>query len=64
MVWVVGGPSGTSLSTAGLQLAGYDPTSRYLSEHLVLASAGGATLILLENVLHLVEDNSTLGLFT
>ena len=64
MVWVVGGPSCTSLSTAGKQLAGKDPTSRYLFDHLIMAAACGATLILLENVLPLVEDDSTHGLYT
>ena len=34
VVWVLGGPSCTSLSTAGKQLAGDDPTSRYLFDHI------------------------------
>ena len=63
VVWVLGGPSCTSLSTAGNQLAGKDPTSRYLFGHLVIAAALGASLILLENVLYLVEGDNIHGLY-
>ena len=44
VVWVFGGPSCTSLSTAGKQLAGRDPTSRYLFDHIAMAAACGASL--------------------
>jgi site-specific DNA-cytosine methylase len=64
VVWVFGGPSCTSLSTAGKQLAGKDPTSRYLFDHLAMAAAFGASLILLENVLPLVETDSEHTLYT
>jgi site-specific DNA-cytosine methylase len=64
VVWVLGGPSCTSLSTAGKQLAGDDPTSRYLFDHIFMAAAFGASLILLENVLYLVEGDSVHGLYT
>ena len=64
VVWVLGGPSCTSLSTAGKQLAGKDPTSRYLFDHLVISAALGASLILLENVLYLVEGDIIYGLYS
>ena len=64
VVWVPGGPSCTSLSTAGKQLAGDDLTSRYLFDHICMAAAFGASLILLENILYLVEGDSVHGLYT
>ena len=50
IVWLIGGPSCTSLSSAGRQLAYNDPKSRYLKDHINIAAACGALLILLENV--------------
>ena len=64
VVWVFGGPSCTSLSAAGKQLAGKDPTSRYLFDHLTIAAACGASLILLENVLFLLEGDAQHGLYS
>lgn len=61
---LVGGPSCTSLSTAGKQLAGEDPTSRYLFDHLRTAAYVSALLVLLENVCWLVDGDEEHGLFT
>ena len=59
-----GGPSCTSLSTAGKQLAGRDPTSRYLFDHLKAAAHFAALLVLLENVAWLVDGDEDHGLFS
>ena len=66
VVWVLGGPrpSCTSLSAAGKQLVGKDPTSRYLFDHITIAAACGASLILLENVLFLLEGYAQHGLYS
>ena len=64
VVWLVGGPSCTSVSSAGKQLAQNDPKSRYLKDHLNIAAACGALLILLENVPYLVDGDSEHGLFS
>ena len=63
-VVVMGGPSCVSLSTAGKQLAGRDPTSRYLFDHLLLGAFFAALLILLENVPWLIDGDEIHGLFT
>ena len=60
----VGGPSCTSLSSAGKRLAGLDPTSRYLFDHLKAAAYFAALLVLLENVPWLVDGDEEHGLFT
>ena len=59
-----GGPSCTSLSTAGKQLAGRDPTSRYLFDHLKAAAHFAALLVLLENVAWRVDGDEEHGLFS
>ena len=64
IVWLIGGPSCTSLSSAGKQLAQNDPNSRYLKDHINIAAACGALLILLENVPYLVEGDAEHGLFS
>ena len=60
--WLIGGPSCTSLSSAGKQLSQNDPKSRYLKDHINIAAACGALLILLENVPYLVAGDSEHGL--
>ena len=64
VVWLIGGPSCNSLSTAGKQLAQNDPNSRYRRDHIAIAAACGALLILLENVPFLVEGDGEHGLYS
>ena len=64
VTWLIGGPSCTSLSTAGKQLAQNDPNSRYLRDHIAIAATCGALLILLENVPFLVEGDEEHGLYS
>ena len=63
-IGVVGGPSCISLSSAGKQRAGNDPSSRYLFLHLQIAAHFSAAFILLENVCYLVDGDKEHGLFS
>ena len=64
IVWLIGGPSCTSLSAAGKQLAQNDPNYRYLRDHIAIAASCGALFVLLENVPYLVEGDATHSLYS